>query len=134
MKVVLDTNVFVSGIFFKGPSSRILKAWWNGTFQLAVSPEILEEYERTGEVLSARFPEIDLQPIWELVTVEAEIYACPNLPRQVCADPDDDKFIACALASRCAAIVSGDRHLLAVSGFQGIQIMKPREFMERYLP
>lgn len=134
MKVVIDTNVFVSGVFFQGPSSRILKAWWNGTLQLAVSQEILAEYERTGEILSTRFPALNLQPILDWVAVKAEIYACPDLPMQVCADPDDDKFIACALASRCPVIISGDRHLLAVSGFQGIQVMKPREFMERYLP
>jgi predicted nucleic acid-binding protein len=56
-----------------------------------------------------------------------------QLPAPVCADPDDDKFIACALASNAKIICSGDRHLLDVNGYQGIEIIKPRAFTEKYL-
>jgi uncharacterized protein len=53
--------------------------------------------------------------------------------RRVCADPDDDKFLACALASGARLIVSGDEHLLAVNGWQGIEVIKPRAFADRHL-
>ena len=59
MKVVLDTNVFVSGVFFRGPPYQVLKAWRDGKIQILVSPAILEEYHRVMLELSARFPEID---------------------------------------------------------------------------
>ena len=52
---------------------------------------------------------------------------------QICADPDDDKFLACALAGKCKTIVSGDKELLKVSGYRGINVMRPREFLEKYL-
>jgi predicted nucleic acid-binding protein len=55
------------------------------------------------------------------------------LPEPVCEDPDDDKFIACAVASRCKVIVSGDRHLLKLSGFGGIKVMRPGQFMDENL-
>ncbi len=133
MRVILDTNVFVSGIFFSGPPYQILKAWRDGKLHLVLSPEILDEYRRVGESLAEQFPAIDLGPILELVTIRAEMFAAQNLPEPVCADPDDDKFLACALASKSEVIVSGDRHLLKVSGFRKIRVVRPREFIDEYL-
>jgi predicted nucleic acid-binding protein len=45
----------------------------------------------------------------------------------------DDKFFACALASESKVIISGDNHLLDVSGYAGVEVLKPREFVDRYL-
>jgi putative PIN family toxin of toxin-antitoxin system len=133
VRVILDTNVFVSGVFFAGPPYRILEAWRDGELQLVVSQEILEEYQRVGETLAEQFPGINLQPIIDLVTPNAEIFPNQVLPGSVCEDPDDDKFIACAIVSRCKVIVSGDRHLLKVPGFGGIKVMRPRQFIDEYL-
>lgn len=52
MKVVLDTNVFISGVFFSGPPYEVLNAWREGKIQLAISQEILREYWRVGEVFA----------------------------------------------------------------------------------
>ena len=51
----------------------------------------------------------------------------------ICEDPDDDKFIECAFTGKCDIIVSGDKHLLTLVGYQGIKILRPREFVEQYL-
>lgn len=67
MKVVLDTNVFISGVFFSGPPHQLLNAWRDGKIQLAISQEILREYWRVGEVFAEEFPSIDLRPILDLV-------------------------------------------------------------------
>ena len=133
MKVVLDTNVFVSGVFFSGPPYQILKAWRDGKIQLVVSPEILDEYRRVGEILAEDHPNIDLKPVLDYVIRNAEVYAAPPLPESVCEDPDDDKFLACALASESTVIVSGDRHLLKVSGYRKIEVLKPRDFVNKHL-
>jgi len=101
MRIVLDTNVFISGIFFSGPPHRILQGW------------------RDGRV--------------HLVLVEAEMCQVEPLSEAVCADPDDDKFIACALSSGSKLIVSGDKHLLDVAGYRGIEILKPRPFVDKHL-
>ena len=53
LKVVMDTNVFVSGIFFSGPPYQILKAWQSGEFELVVSPEILDEMHCIRELPGA---------------------------------------------------------------------------------
>lgn len=133
MRVILDTNVFVSGIFFSGPPYQILKAWHDGKLKLMICPEILEEYQRVGAVLNEQFPSIDLGKILEIITVKATMVHAQSLPEPVCTDPDDDKFLACALASKSRVIVSGDKHLLHVSGYREIRVMKPREFVDKYL-
>lgn len=133
MKIVLDTNVFVSGVFFSGPPYQILKAWQSGDFELAASQEILDEYRRVGEVLAEEHPNIDLKPILNFVLEHATIYIPLPLNEPVCEDPDDDKFFACALASGSKIIISGDKHLLKVSGYQGVEVLKPRNFLDKYL-
>ena len=133
MRIILDTNVFVSGVFFSGPPYQILKAWRDGKIQLVISPEILDEYRRVAQALSEQFPQIDLGHILELVAIGAEMFPAPCLSERVCKDADDDKFLACAIAGKSKIIVSGDKHLLNVSGFRGITVQKPREFVDRYL-
>ncbi len=132
LKVVMDTNVFVSGVFFSGPPYQILKAWQSGDFELVVSQDILDEYRRVGEILGDERPAIDLNLILNFVIEHAKVYKPVKLKEPVCEDPDDDKFLACALASGSKVIISGDKHLLKVSGYGGIEVMKPREFFDRY--
>jgi putative PIN family toxin of toxin-antitoxin system len=133
VKVILDTNVFISGVFFSGPPHQILNAWRNGVIKLVISQDILSEYRRVGEAFSDEFPSIDLRPILDLVTIEAELYVAEDLPEPLCSDPDDDKFVACAIASGSRIIISGDKHLLKVSGYHNIEILKPREFINKHL-
>jgi putative PIN family toxin of toxin-antitoxin system len=133
MKVIIDTNVFVSGIFFSGPPHIIIEAWRSGKIKLVISPEIYQEYQRVSESLAAQFPAINIQQIIEIVALTSEVVSPARLNATVCADPDDDKFIACALASKSRIIVSGDKHLLQVSGYHGIQVLKPREFIDKNL-
>ena len=133
MRIVLDTNVFVSGVFFGGVPYRILDAWRRGRVTIVVSPAILDEYRRVGEELAREHEDIDLSPFLSLVAAHAEVIDPPDLPSPVCRDRDDDKFFACALAGEVSVIVSGDRDLLAVDGYRGVSVLKPREFLARHL-
>lgn len=133
MKIVLDTNVFYSGIFFSGPPFQILQAWRDRKIQLLISPEIFDEYLRAGNKLAEQFPNIDIEPFINLVESNAEFVHSANLPNPICSDPDDDKFIACALAGNAKIIVSGDKHLLKVSGYRQIEVISPRSFVDQYL-
>jgi len=133
MKIVLDTNVFISGIFFSGPPSQILRAWKKKRLQIILSQDILIEYQRVDESLALQYPSIDILPIIELVTVHGQFVDTKNVDITVCEDPDDNKFIECAIASDTKIIVSGDKHLLKIKGFKGIKVHKPREFVEIYL-
>jgi putative PIN family toxin of toxin-antitoxin system len=133
MKVVLDTNVLVSGIFFSGPPAEILRAWSQGKFKLVLSPEILDEYTRVSAELADKYPDIDFRRILDLVVVRSVVCSPAALPQQVCEDAHDDKFIAAAIDSRTKIIVSGDKHLLRVSGYKSVSVLTPRQFAVRYL-
>ena len=133
MRLILDTNVFISGVFFSGPPYEILNAWRHRKMDLVISPDILDEYRRVGEQLAKRYPGVDLEPFLELLAIKTRIVESSPLVESVCSDPDDDKFIACALASRTKLICSGDKALLKASGYRGIKILKPKEFLETYL-
>ncbi|MEN6320328.1 MAG: PIN domain-containing protein [Syntrophaceae bacterium] len=86
-----------------------------------------------GEAIAEQYLSIDLKPVLDLITIEAELYQTQDLPKPVCTDPDDDKFLACAITSGSMIIVSGDKHLLKVSRYQGIEILKPHEFIKKHL-
>ena len=133
MKIVLDTNVLVSGIFFSGPPRRILDAWTEGVIQFVVSVPILEEYRRVATELEKQYPTVNIGPIFDFLLVHAEITFPRALPAQVSPDPEDEKFIECALSAGIKLIVSGDKDLLGVSGYEGIRVLRPRAFVERYL-
>ena len=95
MRVVLDTNVFISGIFLTGPH-QILKAWRDGRVQIMGSPFILDEYHRVGAELALQLRDVDLKAFLDLLTVRAEIVLAPTLPPVIWDDPSDDKFLEAA--------------------------------------
>ncbi len=99
MKIVLDTNVFVSGVFFGGPPHQILKAWNAGKLELVISDEILAEYKRVAVLLAEQYPPTHLQTFLSFVEQKATFVVSPALAQPVCEDTDDDKFLACAIAS-----------------------------------
>ena len=132
MRIVLDTNVFVSGIFFSGPPYQILRAWRDGSIRLAYSPAIVLEYERVLADLSRRFPAINGEPFLGLLTRYGQLFHPKRLPGIYCRDPEDMKFLECLLSSKARCLVTGDRDLLDVP-IQPGRILTPRQFCERYL-
>lgn len=133
MRVVVDTNVFVSGVFFTGPPHEILNSWRDQRLELILSPEILAEFQATGDELAAEFPGVDLAPWLDLVRMAGFFVDAPPLTESVCTDPDDDKFLACALAGKAKIVISGDRALRATSGYRGVTVLNPRQFVDTYL-
>ena len=129
MRAVIDTNVFVSGVFWKGPPHKILMAWSRGRFKLIVSPEIMEEYRRVLHDLAKRRHGINVDRILELVGLHAQAVKAPVFARPICFDPDDDKFLAAGLAGRASHIVTGDKALLRVAIFQSTAIVTPAQFV-----
>ena len=71
--------------------------------------------------------------VLDVITVNATIVNATPLITRVSADPADDVFLAAAMSSDTRLIVSGDRHLLDVSGWQEIVVVKPRDFLHRFL-
>jgi len=134
MRVVLDTNVLISAIFFSGPPSRILSAWIADRFDLVVSTEILAEYREVAGRIGATFPGVQLGPVLDRIALHALLVMPVQLPDDACADRNDVKFLECALGCGADCVVSGDRALLRSSGYEGIEVVTPREFVQQLLP
>ena len=120
-------------MLFAGPPNKILRAWSERRLRIAVSSDIDDEYRRVAARFHAQFPKVDIRALLDVVLAEAEMCQPAPLEDRVSPDPADDKFIACAIASSADAVVSGDRHLLRVSGYRGVTVMTPRAFLDRYL-
>lgn len=128
MRVVLDTNVVVSGLFFGGVPRAILDLLADGAFTLVLSPAILDEYHRTYDRLAAGRRALHIrQPLLELLAY-GTLLADPATQPAITKDSGDDKFMLCA-RDASAVVVSGDRHLLEVSGWEGVQVFTPRAFL-----
>ena len=129
MRAVIDTNVLLAGLLWRGPSHVLLEHVRAGTVSLVSSPALLAEL---GDVIGrAKFDAILMRTNTSrehsLAAVRrlAEVIDPPPLPQPVCRDPDDDEVLALAIAARVDLIVSGDGDLLSLGSFAGIPIIPP---------
>ncbi len=128
MRVVLDTNVFVSGIHWSGVSKKILYAWRTKQFLLVASFPIIEEISKTLTNFRIPLPAEDILE-WERIIVQNAILVEPSEKFDIVKeDPDDNKFIEAAVAGNAEYIITQDKHLLKIKEFKGIKIITPKEF------
>jgi len=132
LRVVLDTNVFVSALLIKGSvADRIIRAYIKGEFTLIISFEIVVELFK---VLSRPKFNLNSEKIIEfiqLLEIKAEKISLSSEEAEIIPeDREDEKFIRCALAGKAAYVVSGDNHLLKLKQYKGIKILTPRQFIE----
>ncbi|MBT4969743.1 MAG: putative toxin-antitoxin system toxin component, PIN family [Bacteroidetes bacterium] len=133
LKVVVDTNVFISS-FFGGIPRQIINCWKKGKITLCFSQEIIEEYVEVLNRLGLK----DKNEIQNLTKLFAEGYnsiftaKTPHL-EIVEGDPDDNKFIECAVALDSKIIISGDKHLLVIKRYIDIDIISPKEFIKIWI-
>ena len=132
LKVVIDTNIFVSS-FFGGVPRDIINYWKVGKITLCLSRFVVEEYLEVLNRLGLK----NKDEIKSLTRLFSEGYnsiytaKTPNL-NIVKDDPDDNKFLECAVALESQIIISGDEHLKDVKKYIDIAIMSPREFIDYY--
>ena len=129
MKVVLDTNVLVSGIFFAGVPGQVLEAWAADRFELVLSPAIFDEYLQTCARLGASHHGLEYDAILASMVGHGTLVEDTEWEEVITANADDDKFMLCA-RSVGALVVSGDSDLLDVSGWHGVEVFKPRAFLD----
>ena len=131
--VVLDTSVWISGIFFRrGIPARILRAWRDPRFEIVVTSETLAELERKLQEKTIEFG-VDPGLAAEWVTyirTFAHVVSATATISGVCRDPDDDKFLDAALSGQAGTIVSSDHDLQALGEYQYVKVLSPREFAE----
>ena len=132
MRVVIDTNIFVSS-FFGGNPRKIVDLWKQGKLTLCVSKEVIEEYTAVLRRIGLE-NEKELNEILSLFARGVNTVFTSRTPqlKVVKDDPDDDKFIECAVALKAQFIISGDKALTALSEYMGIKILNPKKFLDKY--
>jgi hypothetical protein len=132
MRVVVDTNVFVSSFLSPGSTPRkIIDLWKRGDLILCLSPAIIEEYVLVLGRLGLE-GEPELGELLKLLKKKSNILftAPPGELKVVEADPADDKFIECALQAKAGFVISGDKDLLDVGSYERIRIVTPVQFLD----
>lgn len=134
VKVVLDTNVLVSALLFKGRLSKLVQLWKTGRLVPVVSRETFYEFK-----VVLRYPKFSLSEreiktiIEEEVLPYFEVAEVKETIKGVCRDPDDNKFISCAISSSANFIISGDKDLYDLKRYKFVKIMKASDFLKMYL-
>lgn len=134
MRIVIDTNVLVSGLLWHGPSRGLWNQVLNAQAELFTTQVLLDEF---AEVI-ARPKFIDIleragrtaQQLIADLRDTVEIVMPAPLPQPVSRDPDDDHVLAAAIAARAGMIVTGDQDLLVLGSYEGIAIMTPVQALD----
>jgi len=136
LRAVLDTNVIISGLMgVSGPPRNIIDAWLDDRFTLVTSVPLVRElahvlaYPRIAERL--RFSQAEVNSLVAAMLTQAEVVPGALTLPGVTRDPKDDAVVACAVEGAAGFVVSGDEDLLVLSVYQDIEMITPREFVEK---
>lgn len=132
MNIVIDTNVVISGTFFGGAPRRVLEAVVSRSISAYATTEIVEAYtEIVQEMINRKQGHLSAAVLTPFVQSLHMVEASTSV--KASRDPDDDKFIGCAIDSHAYYIVSGDKDLLVLENYEGIEIITAADFCSRFL-
>ena len=128
-RVVLDTNVLISGVLFGGKPRLIIELVVKGKIKAYLSPVILDEFK---DVMARPKFGLGHETIFTITRENEDIFSFvfPKIViERIKDDPDDNVILECALTGDAEYIVTGDPHLLSLDSFKGIQILRPAAFL-----
>jgi uncharacterized protein len=133
--VVLDTNAMVSHVWGSNAMRKIVAAIRAGLIIPLVSPPILQEFREVVALpkLARHIKKEDVRTFLKDLALAARVVDSHQRIIRCCEDPDDDMFLECACEGNADYIISGDKHLLVLNPFEGIQILSPGDFVRKVL-
>ncbi len=137
-RTTVDTNVFISALFWKGIPDRVIGIFKQQAALLVLSEDILAELERklSSTKFAARVSAIGTSPpdVVDAFRSMAEIVSPADVPEDAVRDPKDRMILACAVGGKADIIVSGDKDLVSLKVYQGISIVTPSDFLNTVTP
>jgi putative PIN family toxin of toxin-antitoxin system len=126
MRILVDTNVIISGLIAKGACFEILEDVVYSHTPL-ITPYILAECR---EVLLSKFhlSRTTVKSLLHVVERHFKRGTASTKPLNVCRDPDDNQILADALINKAELILSGDKDLLSMEEYEGIRIIGPKDY------
>jgi uncharacterized protein len=129
-KVVIDVNVFISAFGWGGTPFKVIELLEKGEIRNCISEEILNELCRAVNYPKLAFPHELQTNIIEFIVVYSDIFVIKK-HIEVALDPDDNKFIECAIAAGAKYIITGDKDLLSMKQYKSIKIVTPVAFLQK---
>jgi uncharacterized protein len=129
-KVVIDTNVFISGFGWDGRPEEVLRLMEQRKVINCITSDIYSELQRVVAYPKLKFSSALQVKILEFVFSWSRFVLPTSTVAAVKDDPDDDKFLSCAVAASATAIISGDPHLLSLTSYANIPIVTPAAYLE----
>jgi len=130
VKLVLDTNIFVSSFFYGGNPRKVLERSIEGVDDLYCSLEILKELSLVMQRPKFNVPTLQISFfIKEIEDISRHVTVSGSVKDQ-CRDKDDNKILECALEGKVLYIVTGDNDLLVLNEFEGIKIMTASQYLQ----
>lgn len=135
MRVVLDTNVIVSGLLWGGPPNQLLRWARDGVLEVICCEEAVAEVKRVIEYpkFSRRISALESSPrqfIAYLMNLVMHVPSPELIPAVISEDPSDDLFLALAVENQALLVISGDQHLLALKEYERLPIVMPGEAVD----
>jgi uncharacterized protein len=128
MRIVLDTNVLISALISRGVCSEILEHC--AQHHTLITSQLILDEVRDNLASKFRYGPNDVNQVLDLLESRMILVSPVRLATPVCRDPDDDVVLATAIAGAATCIVSGDKDVLAVGPFHGVDIVSPRRFSD----
>ena len=128
LRIVLDTNIFLSALIFGGKPRQLIEMLARGQIEVVISEPILTEMRRK---VSQKFPGFagELEQMELLLEQDAELVKLGAITITVCRDPDDNRILETAVLGKCSHIITGDKDLLVLRQYEKILVLKPADFM-----
>jgi len=131
-RVVLDTNVLVSALLFKGALSKFVELWRKGKIIPIISKETFQELTTALQYPKFSLSKDEIRSVIEHeILPYFEVIDVVKAVKGVCRDPGDDKFISCALSASADCIVSGDKDFCELRQYKTLKIMNPSDFLTK---
>jgi putative PIN family toxin of toxin-antitoxin system len=130
MKIVIDSNVFVSSFFWGGNPREVFERVINGFDELYITDEIIREIMSVMSSNRFNASSIEIEDYVKIIGKYSKNIASKNVPKSISRDKDDDKILQCGLDGNVDYIVTGDKDLLVLKEYKTIKIIKPKDYLE----
>lgn len=131
MRIIIDTNIVISASFFSGLPRKIIEAVIKEQFKVCANNEIVEEYDETvAKMIYKGKGHLNYNILKSFMTKIELIDPVSRIA--ICRDPDDDKFINCAIDAKAIYIVIGDSDLLTIGQYEDVEIITAKDFYDKY--
>jgi putative PIN family toxin of toxin-antitoxin system len=131
VRVVADTNIYISALHFGGTPRRFLETAQAGAFELVISDAILDEIGKVLRTEKFVWPEEEIAKARHALGGFTERARPDGTLLVITAEPEDNRILECADAGNADVIVSGDKHLLQLKQYSGMPVLKVTEFLQQ---